>query len=299
MSGRRPGLLAAYWTLAGDVYPGAPLEVSPFPLEDRAAAAATAGYVGLGLVHEDIQATVARIGYPGIRRILGDHGLEHVELEFLNDWYARCGGSGPPGVRPGADGAARGRRGARRAQREVSPHLFDEGPPDVPLIRDEFARLCDQARDAGTNIVMEMMPFTNVDTIERALAIIAGADQPNGGILLDIWHVARPGIDYADVATIPARVPPRSRARRRRRGGCRHPFEDTRLRRRLPGRGRLRRARVPVGGRSGRVRGAVLRRRDHLGAYRRQPLEVMARTSFEATMVQVELARPTVAAEAE
>jgi len=33
-------LLAAYWTLAGDVWPGAPSEVSPFPLEERAAAAA-------------------------------------------------------------------------------------------------------------------------------------------------------------------------------------------------------------------------------------------------------------------
>ena len=81
----RPGLLAAYWTLAGDVYPGAPTEVSPFALEERAAAGAAAGYVGLGLVHEDILATVARIGYAGIRRTLADAGLAHVELEFIND----------------------------------------------------------------------------------------------------------------------------------------------------------------------------------------------------------------------
>ena len=81
-----PGLLAAYWTLAGDVYPGGPTEISPFPLADRAAAAAHAGYVGMGLVHEDLVANRTRIGYAGIRRILADHGIEHVEVEFLSDW---------------------------------------------------------------------------------------------------------------------------------------------------------------------------------------------------------------------
>jgi hypothetical protein len=28
-------LLASYWTIAGDTYPGAPSEVSPFPLRER------------------------------------------------------------------------------------------------------------------------------------------------------------------------------------------------------------------------------------------------------------------------
>ena len=86
MSAAAPELLAAYWTLAGDVYPGAPTEVSPFPLEERAAAAAAAGYTGMGLVHEDLVAVAARIGYAGIRRVLADHGIRHVEVEFLNDW---------------------------------------------------------------------------------------------------------------------------------------------------------------------------------------------------------------------
>ena len=290
MSDRRPALLAAYWTLAGDVYPGALTEVSPFPLEDRAAAAAAAGYAGMGLVHEDLLATVSRIGYPGIRRVLGDHGLAHVELEFLNDWYL--------------DPADPARRASDRARAEllegaaelnarnvkVSPHLFDVGPPDFPLIRDEFAQLCDQARAVDTNIVIEMMPFTNVDTIDRAMAIIAGADQPNGGILLDIWHVARPRIPFAEIATIPARFFMGVELDDADRDVVGTLFEDTRFRRRLPGEGTFD---VP-----GFVRAVEAAGFDapYYGVeiisetYRRQSLDVMAKTSFDATMRQVELA---------
>lgn len=43
----KPRLLAAYWNPAGDVYPGAPTEVSPFSLEARAAAAARVSYTGM------------------------------------------------------------------------------------------------------------------------------------------------------------------------------------------------------------------------------------------------------------
>ncbi|HEY3164815.1 MAG TPA: sugar phosphate isomerase/epimerase [Candidatus Limnocylindrales bacterium] len=290
MIARRLGLLAAYWTLAGDVYPGAPTEVSPFPLEDRAAAAAAAGYVGMGLVHEDVLATVGRIGYPGIRRVLVDHGLDHVELEFLNDWYL--------------DPADPARRASDRARSEllegaaalgarnvkVSPHLFDEGEPDIPLIRDEFARLCEQAREVGTNIVIEMMPFTNVDTIERAMAIIAGAGQSNGGILLDIWHVERPGIPFAEIATIPARFLLGVELDDAAGDVVGTLFEDTRFHRRLPGEGSFD---VP-----GFVRAVEAAGFDapYYGVeiisetYRRQPLEVMARTSFDATIRQVQIA---------
>ena len=37
-------LLAAYFTIAGDIYPLGPTEISPFPFGDRVEAAARAGY---------------------------------------------------------------------------------------------------------------------------------------------------------------------------------------------------------------------------------------------------------------
>jgi sugar phosphate isomerase/epimerase len=274
-------LLAAYWTLAGDVWPGAPTEVSPFPLEARAAAAAAAGWTGMGLVHEDLVAAVARIGYAGIRRVVAEHGIRHVEVEFLSDWDA------PPGspARVASDRVraelveAAGELGARNIK--ASPHLFAEPPPNVARMRDAFARLCEDASGTGANVVLEIMPFTDVRTIDDGLAVVG--DAPNGGLLLDIWHVQRGGIAFAEVARIPpGRLlgvelddagPPEGEA-----------FDDTRFRRLVPGAGTFD---VPefvgavvAGGLSAPYFGVEI-----IGeAYRRQPLEVMARASFEATM---------------
>jgi sugar phosphate isomerase/epimerase len=297
-------LLAAYWTLAGDVFPGAPTEVSPFPLANRAAAAAAAGYTGLGLVHEDLVDWRDRIGYGAIRRIIAENGIRHVEVEFLSDWWWAPGDprrTASDGVREDLLEAA-AELGARNLK--VSPELHAVTPQDVPRMGDELGRLSEAARASGTAVIMELMPFTNVATLETALAIVAGADQPNAGILLDIWHVARGGIPYADLATIPARYLLAVELDDADPEVVGDLFDDTRFRRRLPGDGIFD---IP----------AFLQAIDDAGfaapyygveiisdTFRRQPLEVMARTSFEATMAQVEQARtepagPTAAERAE
>src|SRR5947199_9440070 len=67
----------------------APNEISPFPFEKRVEVAARAGYRGLGLLHADLMAVSNRLGLSEMRRILDVNGIEHVELEFLSDWYAQ------------------------------------------------------------------------------------------------------------------------------------------------------------------------------------------------------------------
>src|SRR5439155_21644073 len=81
-------LIAAYFTLAGDNYPLGPSEVSPWPFEERVAAAGEAGFTGIGLYCSDLVATSRRLGLPAMRSILDEHGIEHVELEFIGDWFA-------------------------------------------------------------------------------------------------------------------------------------------------------------------------------------------------------------------
>jgi len=289
VSGLPTELLAAYWTLAGDVYPGAPSEVSPFPLADRAAAAAAAGYTGMGLVHEDLVAVSAAIGYAGIRRILTDHGIRHVEVEFLNDWDL--------------DPLSPARRASDRVRAElleaaaelgarnlkVSPHLFADPPPHVSRMCDAFATLSEEARATGANVIIEFMPFTDVRSIDAALEIVAGADGPNVGLLVDTWHVFRGGIDLAAVAAIPPRF---LKGVELDDAGPAEgdPFDDTRFRRRLPGEGEF-----DIPGFLGAVETAGFDA-PYLGVeiisetYRRGPLDVMARTSFEATMSQLRLA---------
>jgi sugar phosphate isomerase/epimerase len=81
-------LIAGYWTIAGDTYPFAKSEVSPFPLRNRIEAAASAGYKGIGLLHVDLMAAVTKPSLHEIKSMLKDNGMIHVELEFLIDWFA-------------------------------------------------------------------------------------------------------------------------------------------------------------------------------------------------------------------
>lgn len=286
MNKNSPELLAAYWTLAGDVYPGAPTEVSPFSLQERAAAASKAGYTGMGLVHADLMANAAKMGFSGIKTVLADHGIKHVEVEFLADWFID-----PANPRRKASDQARRELfeaaavlGARNFK--ISPALFEEAPPDIPLLKEEFARLCEEGRQVGTDIVMEMMPFTNVKTIDTAMAIIAGADQSNGGLLLDIWHLERGGMNCSEIAKIPARFLKAIELDDANENVVGTLFEDTRFSRRLCGEGSFDLTgfikAVVAAGFSAPYYGVEIISE----TFRKQPLEVMARTSYESTIRQ-------------
>ena len=70
-----------------ELNPGAPSEVSPFPLKDRAEISGRVGWRGMGFVLDDMEASITRYGLPTVRRIFSDNGIRHVELEFLLDWH--------------------------------------------------------------------------------------------------------------------------------------------------------------------------------------------------------------------
>jgi len=283
-------LLAAYWTLAGDVYPGSPTEVSPHSLANRAQAAAKAGYTGMGLVHADLVHYSGTIGYGAMKRILDDNGIRHVEVEFLGDWFLPA--SDPRRKLSDQMRAelldAAAALGARNLK--VSPALFEESPADVPALAAEFARICEQARPLGTAVIMEMMPFTNVKTIDTAMAIIEGADQPNGGLLLDIWHLVRGGMDYSEIAKIPARYFKGIELDDADAQIVGSLFEDTRFSRRLCGQGSFD---IPRFLREAKAAGFDA---PYYGVeiinekFRKQSLEVMAKTSFDTAMAEVQRA---------
>lgn len=280
-------LLAAYWTLAGDVYPGAPTEVSPFSLEERAKVAAKVGYTGMGLVHADLMHYKQTIGFSGIKKILADNGIRHVEVEFLGDWFLPANDP----RRLASDQArkelieAAAELGARNLK--VSPALFEETPADVPALAAEFARLCDETQPTGASVLIEMMPFTNVKTIDIAIAIISAANKANGGLLLDIWHLVRGGMDYSEIAKIPARFFKGIELDDADKDIVGTLFEDTRFSRRLCGEGIFD---IPKFLQESHAAGFDA---PYYGveiineAFRKQSLEIMAKSSYETAMSQV------------
>jgi sugar phosphate isomerase/epimerase len=196
-------LLAAYWTLAGDVYPCAANEISPFPLRDRCEAAMRAGWSGIGLILDDLEYSIEKYGLSGVKSILDDTGMKYFELEILMDWYF------DGEARAKSDHCRRrfielgGELGMRNVKIGASP--FDKNPADFARMTDEFGRLCQDVATVDATVAIEFMPFSPIRNVAEALIVAEGANQPNGGLMVDHWHVARANTPYSEVAQIPAR----------------------------------------------------------------------------------------------
>ena len=57
-----------------------------------------------------------------------------------------------------------------------------------------------------TRDLADVKPFdVNVHDLDAALAVVEGADAPNGGLAIDTWHMAKLGIEPDDLQRIPAK----------------------------------------------------------------------------------------------
>ncbi len=197
---RKIELLAGYWTIAGDCYAMGPSEVSPFPLKERVEAASAAGYTGLGLVHQDLVFNAKAMGYPLMKRLFDDHGIAHIEVEFLGDWF-ETGAKRETSDRVRKDLLEAAHALSARDIKCAGEMWTDQC--DISRMGDAFASVCEDAQKVGATIAMEILPMSNVRTLETAKAIVECAGQPNGGLCLDIWHFVRGGIDFAKIKSLP------------------------------------------------------------------------------------------------
>lgn len=290
----QPKLIASYFTLAGNIIPFASSDPAPFGLKERAEAAAAAGFVGLGLETNDLAHYVNTIGYSGIRGIIEGTGLDYIEFEVLTDWFA-------DGERRAASDATRAflleaaaELGAAQIK-TVGEILLAPGPGGVsswPIekVGDEFGQLCREAAQAGTRVSIELVPSSAIQDLETARRIVDHAGEPNGGLLIDIWHMARGGISYDDVANLPPYLVTAVEVDDAMRQQVGTIFEDTINNRKLPGEGELD---VPaflhsimLTGYQG-VYGVEMVSDEH----RHRTLEDAAVSSFNSTMAQFEKAR--------
>ena len=190
-------LMDLYWTSAG-VFPGVG-EISRFDFKDRVEAAAGAGFKGIGIWHTDLEHTLHHRTLEEMKMILDDNGIKHVELEFLTDWFL-------DGARK-AESDSRKRRLPEASKALHASHIkigdFYNTACPMPRIIEAFAALCAEAEDYGATIGFEFMASAMIDNLKDALTLVETAGAKNGGLVLDMAHVASLGITYEEISRIP------------------------------------------------------------------------------------------------
>jgi sugar phosphate isomerase/epimerase len=201
--GQDTDLVGLYWTTSGPVKVHFGREWSLFDWPDRCAEAAKVGFAGLGLWHADIEHQLEQRSLSEMRQIFDDHGLKHLELEFIMDFF----------MEEGSD--------ARRESDRLRKLLFDTAAAmdahhikvgnipgnecELDKVTEAYAELCaDAAAHTNAKILYEFMPFdVNVDSLDKALQVVEGAGADNGGVVIDTWHMAKLGIAPDELRRIP------------------------------------------------------------------------------------------------
>jgi sugar phosphate isomerase/epimerase len=194
-------LLASYWTIAGGALPHTDREYSPFDFKDRVQAAAKAGFKGMGIWHADLAHILKSRSLKEMKQILDDHGMKHLELEFLGDWFTDGEEKRQSDIRKKMLLTAAEALGAHHVK---VGDFFSKRTP-MPRLIESFAALCAEAANYGTKIGFELMPFAMLETLKDTLAMVEGAGAKNGGICFDLWHIVKMHIPYEDVARVPKR----------------------------------------------------------------------------------------------
>lgn len=194
-------LLASYWTIAGSADPAGEPQYSPFDLRDRAVACGRVGFKGMGFWHSDIEHILQTYTLTEMKQILDDNGIEHIELEFIMEWFT-------DGERRQA--ADRSRDLLMRTAEAIGARhikIGDLSGDTAPMDRliEEYSRLCDEGAERGTNIIFEMIPGMVAGTLDEAMTMIEGANKSNGGLMVDMWHFATLEVPNSTTAALPLR----------------------------------------------------------------------------------------------
>jgi len=163
--------------------------------ERRVAAAADAGFRGIGLFLGDYQ-LLKDEGHDDawIEQVLDRHGVCLAEVEVLMEWCPLT----DRGQHLLDSACHLGERFGVRHVHAIGPY---SGTPDDAA--KAFARLCDATDTSGLQVALEHLPFTNITTLADALALVEAANRPNGGLCLDSWHHFRGKREWDVLAQLP------------------------------------------------------------------------------------------------
>lgn len=195
---------ASATSVLGSARSAPPLVVSSYTLgttvsfADRVAAAAAAGFDGIGLRAENYwDALDSGLDAAAMAEIASTAGVPVLEVEYLTGWGTA------------ADRIAEQQRKERTVVemahafgvRHLNAGLLEHLPPD--RITEAFAGLCDRV-GSDLTVALEFMPYSGVPDLGTAWQVVRDAGRPNAALIIDVWHWARAGMTAADLVSVPA-----------------------------------------------------------------------------------------------
>ncbi len=172
--------------------------------DERVAAAAAAGYAGIGLFHEEYARLRQEEGRSAaqIAEVLDRHGTTIAEIEVARGWWATDD-----------DG-----RAAYARQEdwifEMADHfgsrylqLIGGTGFDLASAYDQLGGVADRCAAHGLLVGIEWLPYTNIPDAATAQRVVQAVDRPNLGYCADIWHHTRGANDLDQIRALePERV---------------------------------------------------------------------------------------------
>jgi sugar phosphate isomerase/epimerase len=152
------------------------------PLAERFAAARAAGFEEVGLSVRWMREWLVEHELSELDDLLGEHDLRVGELEAI-----RVMREEPDPLEDTA---------ALLAERTRPLRLQSIGPYDGTIEAGAVraGRVADRFAEWGVEVVLEPLPFTNMQTPADAARIIGEADRENLSMCLDVWHLYRMGL---------------------------------------------------------------------------------------------------------
>lgn len=175
--------------------------IKPTPLLDKIRIAAEAGYAGIEIWHDDVEAFLAAGGaLRDVRRALDDRGLAVPTTIYLKGWW-------DPASADYADDMDVIRRRLEQAAALGAPHVISGPPPqrdvDYALLARQYRALLELGRQYGVRPAFEYLGFVDeVNSLTKALRVLQGADHPDATVVIDPFHDFRGGSNHEAIARL-------------------------------------------------------------------------------------------------
>jgi sugar phosphate isomerase/epimerase len=170
----------------------AALTVLELPHHEQVSVAAQAGYshVGLRLKPVTGQPHQYPIDMPEIKARLADTGVKVLDVEVFR-------------ISPDTRVADAEPVMALAAEVGAEHLLVHGGDPDEARMAENFGRFCDLAARYRLVADLEPMPWVDVSTVAKTVAVLRRAGRPNSALLVDAIHFFRAGDSVDELARVP------------------------------------------------------------------------------------------------